>query len=184
MHFLLVVVFLLATFGVIIAFRPSQFRVSRSLSMTVPAEVIFPHVATLRSWHAWSPWSAVDPSMKRTYDGPAVGQGASTNWYSQGRAGEGRMTIVEVITPKMIRLRAEFFKPRTRKLTHEFAFEPDSQGTTVSWTMYGAHNLVAKAFSLFINHDKLMGPDFEKGLLKLKNLVEGTLRQQPAPRVS
>ncbi|MEO7653145.1 MAG: hypothetical protein ABIZ80_22025, partial [Bryobacteraceae bacterium] len=33
-------------------------------------------------------------------------------------------------------------------------------------------NLIAKAFSLFMNMDKMIGPDFEKGLAQMKGLAE------------
>ena len=48
----------------------------------------------------------------------------------------------------------------------------EGQATRLTWAMAGENNLMAKAFSLFMNMDKLIGADFEKGLANLKTLVE------------
>jgi hypothetical protein len=39
--------------------------------------------------------------------------------------------------------------------------------------MSGKNNFVAKAFCLFMNMDKMVGGDFEKGLAQLKTVAEG-----------
>ena len=38
--------------------------------------------------------------------------------------------------------------------------------------MFGTNNFMAKAFGLFMNMDKLVGADFEKGLQQLKSAIE------------
>ena len=40
--------------------------------------------------------------------------------------------------------------------------------------MFGNNNFMAKAFGLFMNMDKLVGADFEKGLQQLKSVTEST----------
>jgi hypothetical protein len=40
--------------------------------------------------------------------------------------------------------------------------------------MTGERNFFFKAFGLFMNMDKLVGGDFEKGLAQLKSVTEGT----------
>ena len=38
--------------------------------------------------------------------------------------------------------------------------------------MAGENNFMAKAFGLFMNMDKMVGGDFEKGLAQLKSVAE------------
>jgi hypothetical protein len=38
--------------------------------------------------------------------------------------------------------------------------------------MSGKKNFMAKAFCMFVSMDKMIGKDFEKGLSKLKTVVE------------
>jgi len=40
------------------------------------------------------------------------------------------------------------------------------------WSMSGKNNFFFKAFGLFVNCDKLIGGDFEKGLAALKAAAE------------
>ena len=38
--------------------------------------------------------------------------------------------------------------------------------------MFGRNNFIAKAFCLFMDMDKMLGSDFDKGLGQMKTLVE------------
>jgi hypothetical protein len=42
--------------------------------------------------------------------------------------------------------------------------------------MLGENNLMGKAFSLFMNMDKMIGADFEKGLAQMKSVAEARTR--------
>src|SRR5215475_5265322 len=66
--------------AVIIATRPSTFRVERSTRIAAPPDVVFGLVNDFHAWDRWSPWAKLDPGMKTTYGGPSVGQGATYAW--------------------------------------------------------------------------------------------------------
>jgi hypothetical protein len=68
----------------------------------------------------------------------------------------------------------EFLKPFKAVNTAEFVFKPQGNETQVTWSMYGKNNFLAKAVNLFINCEKLVGPDFEKGLASMKSVVAST----------
>jgi hypothetical protein len=38
--------------------------------------------------------------------------------------------------------------------------------------MSGTNNFIGKAFCMFMNMEKIIGPDFEKGLAELKTVAE------------
>ena len=42
--------------------------------------------------------------------------------------------------------------------------------------MSGENNFVAKAFSMFMNMDKMIGSDFEKGLAQMKTVSEAAAK--------
>jgi hypothetical protein len=44
--------------------------------------------------------------------------------------------------------------------------------TEVTWTMTGPRTLAVRAMGVFTSMDKLVGGDFEKGLSRLKDVVE------------
>ena len=172
-YVLLVPVVVLAAFAIYLAQRPDEFQVTRSLAIAAPASVAFAQVNDLRRWQAWSPWEGIDANLKRTYEGPSAGVGASYAWEGS-KTGAGRMTIAQSQEPALVRLDLEFLKPFKATNVVEFTFQPQGQGTVVSWNMTGKDAFVAKIFCLLCNRDKMCGDMFEQGLGKLKAVCEGT----------
>ena len=82
------------------------------------------------------------------------------------------MTITESRPDDLIRIKLEFLKPFASTCATEFTFKPEGNQTVVTWSMAGENNFMAKAFCLFMNMDKTVGGDFEKGLAQMKSLVE------------
>jgi len=82
------------------------------------------------------------------------------------------MTILESRPGDLVRIKLEFLKPFAATDTAEFAFAPEGDGTTVTWSMTGKNNFVSKAFCLFMDMDKMVGGDFEKGLAAMKAVAE------------
>jgi len=149
----------------------ASFTVSRSALVAAPTEAVRPLVADLRAWQRWSPWEALDADLKRTYSGPDSGVGARYAWQGNRKAGAGMMEIVAE-TPQSLRLELQFLKPWRSTNQVDFTFTPRDEGTEVTWTMSGTNTGLAKVFARFMNFDKLVGPDFEQGLAKLKALAE------------
>ena len=61
--------------------------------------------------------------------------------------------------------------------TAEFSFKPEGNQTTVTRSMAGKNNFIAKAMCLFMNMDKMVGGQFEKGLAQLRSITEAAPRQ-------
>jgi hypothetical protein len=167
-----VVAALVLVFVIVVATRPSEFLVARSVTMSAPASAIFPHVNELKKWAAWNPWEKLDPNMKLTYDGPAAGVGATYAWTGNNDVGEGRMTITGSRPHESVQFKLEFFKPMAGVSTTEFTFLPANPGTTVTWSMKGENNFIGRAMCLFMDMDKMIGGNFEQGLASLKAIVE------------
>ncbi|AIY00707.1 hypothetical protein ART_1108 [Arthrobacter sp. PAMC 25486] len=149
----------------------STFSISRSAFLPAPAEEIYPHVIGFRGWLSWSPWEGIDPSMQRSYSGPAEGVGAKYAWRGNGKAGAGTMEILEASEPSRIHIRLAFTKPMKAVNPTTFTFVPEGTGTRVTWMMTGENKGVGRVFALFVNMDKLVGADFEKGLAQLAAAV-------------
>jgi hypothetical protein len=170
---LLGLVIIIAGILVVAAFQPDDFKVTRSGSMSAPAATVFVQVNDLHKWEAWSPWAKLDPAMKQTFEGPAAGPGAVYSWASEdSKVGHGRMTIVESRPNELIRMKLEFIKPFAATNDVEFAFKEEGNQTSVTWSMAGQKNFMFKAVGLFMNCDKMIGGDFEKGLANLKAVAE------------
>ena len=168
----IVVAVVVVVFVVIVTFQPSDFRVARSAILAAPAPAVYAQVNDFRKWEAWNPWGKIDPAMKQTYEGAPAGTGAIYTWIGNNEVGEGRMTIIETRPSDLIRIKLEFYKPLAATHVAEFTFKAEGGQTVVTWSMTGAKNFMAKAIHLFMNMDKMIGGQFEKGLASMKSIVE------------
>ena len=166
------VVAVIAVFLIVVALQPAEYRIERSAAMTAPAADVFAQVNDFHKWEAWSPWAKLDPAAKNTYDGPSSGVGAGLAWEGNDKVGVGRMTITESKPAERIAIRLEFIKPFADVALTEFAFKGDGKQTTVTWAMSGHKHYLSKMMCLFMNMDKMVGGDFEKGLASIKTVVE------------
>jgi hypothetical protein len=114
--------------------------------------------------------------MKQTYEGAPAGTGAVYTWAGNNQGGVGRMTITDSRPSDLIRIKLEFFKPFAATNQSEFTFRPEGDQTAVTWSMTGNNNFMAKAVHLFMNMDKMVGGQFEKGLAQMKSAAEATAK--------
>ncbi len=162
---------------VIVSMRPDEFRIVRSASISAPPAVVFAQVNDLHKWQEWSPWAKLDLTVKNTFEGPSAGTGAIFSWAGNNKVGEGRMTITESHPDDLVRFKLEFLKPFKANNTAEFTFRPEGNQTVVTWRMSGQNNFMCKVVGLFMNCDKMVGGDFEKGLASLRSVSEAAKKQ-------
>ncbi len=170
---LMLIPFAIVVVLVLTSRQPDDFKITRLASISAPASAIFPHVNTLQKWNAWSPWAKLDPNSKSTFEGPEEGVGAKMSWVGNNKVGVGCMTITESRPSEFIQFKLEFQKPMQATNTAEFSFNSEGDQTNVTWTMTGTNNFMGKVMNLFMNCDKMVGGQFEKGLADLKKVVEG-----------
>ena len=159
-------------FVAVVATQPSDFRVGRTATIAAPAPAVFAQVNDFHKWETWNPWAKLDPAMKQAYEGAPAGTGAVYTWSGNEEAGEGRMTLIKSRPSDLIRVQLEFLKPFRGTSVAEFTFKPEGDHTVVTWSMTGQNNFIAKAVHLFMDMDKMIGGNFEKGLAQMKSVVE------------
>lgn len=169
---LLGIVAIIIIFAIVVAFQPADFRIERSATMAAPPAAVFAQVNDFHNWQAWSPWAKLDPKAKNTFEGPELGVGAGFSWDGNNDVGMGRMTITESKPNELIRIKLEFKKPMEGTSTAEYTFQPEGEGTKMTWSMYGQHGFMGKVMCLIMNMDKTVGGQFEKGLDNIKTIVE------------
>ncbi len=163
---------LIAVFLIVVALQPGEYQVSRSATIDAPPAAVFAHVNDLHQWEEWSPWAKLDPNAKNTFTGPESGKGAVFAWAGNDEVGEGKMTITTSQPPEKIELSLEFVKPFADQADVGFTFEPEGEKTNVTWSMHGENNFIEKGFCLFMDMEKMIGEQYEKGLVNLKKVVE------------
>jgi hypothetical protein len=148
------------------------YTVVRSATVAAPPERVYQEIVDFHRWTAWSPWEDVDPAMQREYTGAESGVGASYAWSGNRKAGAGRMTVVETTEPSRVGVDLVFEKPFKARNDIAFDIVPAPGGSTVTWTMVGRKTLAVRLMSLVKSMDAMVGPDFDKGLTRLRAAVE------------
>lgn len=154
------------------ATRPDEFDVERRLRINASADKLWPLVSELRGFNRWNPYERKDPMIKAHYEGPATGVGSRYAWESD-KVGIGSLEITAQHPGRSVQMKLDFVEPFEAHNQAEFTLQPMGDGSTeVRWTMKGKANFLSKLMSVFINMDKMIGDDFEVGLLLLRQLAE------------
>ena len=155
---------------IVAAMQPASFRVERSATIAATPQALFEQVNDHKKFAAWNPWEKMDPTSKTIYSGADSGVGAVASWKGD-MVGEGMATITESKPGELVRQRMDWKKPMEGVSTVDFTFKSEGDKTVVTWAMYGENNFMGKLFSLFMDCESMCGPEFEKGLADLANIV-------------
>jgi hypothetical protein len=166
---------LIAILLIVVATRPANFRVERSATLSAPRMALFENVNDHHKFAVWNPFLKLDPNVRNTYSGPDAGVGAVCSWDGNKGVGAGSCTITESKPGELVRCRMDWRRPMEGTATVDFTFKPEGDKTVVTWAMYGKNNFMGKLVSLFMDCDKMCGPQFEKGLAALGTVAMTTV---------
>lgn len=171
---IIIVVLVVGVAGVVgyaVATQPDTFRVQRIAMIDAPPEKLVGILSDLRRGAEWSPYEKKDRAMKKTFSGPASGPGSKLEWDGNSDVGAGSLTVTEV-TPANIKLNLEMIRPMNANNIVEYTFAPQGNATSMTWAMHGPMPLISKVMCVFVDLDKMLGADMERGLKDLKSLAE------------
>jgi carbon monoxide dehydrogenase subunit G len=152
--------------------RPDTFAIERATNVNAPPAKILPLIASPRAMNTWMPFLEPDPNATLDYSGPESGVGAASMWTGHWQVGAGRTEVTDVQASSKVTMKLEMVKPMKASNTVVFSIQPNGSGTNVTWNMSGKQTLMAKVMTLFIDCDKMVGSQFEKGLGKSKAIAE------------
>ena len=168
-------------FIVLVALQPADWRVTRSAAMAAPPAAVFEQLNDFHKWEKWSPWIERDPNTKGTYEGPDAGVGSKFSW-TERRAGQRRNDDHREPAERATCGWTCISSSRWTDLADtEFTIKPDGEKSAVTWTMAGKNGFIEKAFCMFMNMDKMVGGDFEKGLGEYQEDCGGHARRIGLP---
>jgi effector-binding domain-containing protein len=158
---------------------PGSAHVERSIAIARPPSMVFSVLNSYRRFNDWSPWVGKDLHAHYTITGPLAGVGAKESWTGDPRTvGSGSQEIIESKPNDSVTMALDFGD--MGKATARFLLSADGKGTRVTWTLdtqaplaLDGHllwNATGRYMGLFM--DKMVGPDYESGLARLKTLVE------------
>jgi hypothetical protein len=156
---------------VVIQTRPNEFKMTRSGVIEAPADKIYPFLTQFKLGEQWSPFDTPEMKLKKTFAGEDGTVGAKMT-FEGDKEGAGELTILRLVPNQAADIRLHMTKPFDAENLIEYSLQPEGTGTKFTWTMSGKMNFLAKAFSLFMDCEKMLGPEFEKGIASLKRVVE------------
>lgn len=164
---------LVTLFLVIGLFLPQTARVERSITIAASPQTVFGLVDGFGRFNEWSPWASLDPATQYSFSGPERGVGARMEWRSGNPdVGVGSQQIVAVEPGRSVTSTLDFGMghPTTAKMV----LLPEGAATRATWTLETdfSGSLVGRYFGLAL--DRMVGPDYEKGLAQLQALAEST----------
>jgi effector-binding domain-containing protein len=158
--------------------KPTEYEVKREVLINAPADLIFEQINVIKNQEAFSPWERMDPNMTRTYEGPESGVGAKYSWSGNDSVGTGSMELVESNHPTDIKFKLTFTSPWEAVSDIFWMLNPTDEGVLVSWGNKGEF----PGYLFWMSQksmDEMMGPDFERGLKRLKEVVEAKAAATP-----
>jgi effector-binding domain-containing protein len=176
---LLAIVVLLLALAAVAFVLPDKAAAERSIVIDRPASMIYAMLDGYGRFNEWSPWAEKDPKTKYEYAGPARGVGAKMSWSSeQSDVGVGSQSITAVDPGKRVDTLLDFGPMGTANA--HLVLSPEGAGTKVTWSfdtelplkldgtfLYG---LIGRYMGLSM--DSMVGTEYERGLAKLKALME------------
>lgn len=166
---LLAIIYFIAAF-----LGKSSYRVERNAVINAPQKLIFNQVSIFKNWANWSPWMEKDPSVKNMYEGPDGQVGSSMSWVGDKKlSGTGSIRAASVNSPFEMDYVLSFKVPFEMESTGSFSLQAETDDQTkVTWVDEGKIPFLFRPMMMFMDMDKQMGPDFERGLFKIDSVCE------------
>lgn len=151
---------------------PDRAHIERGILVQAKPQAVYAVVNGFRQFRKWSPWEGLDPNAEQTLSGPIWGVGARQAWSSKDPSvGSGSQEIIATEPDRSVSVRL-VFEGFNSENTAIYTLTPEGEGTRIVWSYDSVFHgdLLGRYFGLLL--DKMLGPDYEKGLAQLKTLVE------------
>ncbi|MFV0566413.1 MAG: SRPBCC family protein [Flavobacteriaceae bacterium] len=170
-------ILLIAVIGtcIYIAVQPNSFKLSRSITINAPSEVIYNNVIDFKNWSAWSAWVEENPTIRLNFPEQTSGVNGSYSWNDAD--GTGSMTTTSATPFANIQQEMRYGDYPASQVNWNFT--PNTDGsTTVTWSMSGDNLPFGfKAFTAFSGGvEQQIGPQYERSLKKLDSIVVASMK--------
>nr|WP_320119636.1 GyrI-like domain-containing protein [uncultured Marinifilum sp.] len=140
-------------------------HIEKSIIIAASIDKIKSILTDFNQWKAWSPWFILDPETKEWISE----EGKTHNWDGK-RIGSGMISLISE-QEYLIQYDLKFLKPWKSQAKTDFILEKlDDNSTKLSWTMDGS--LPFFMFWMKNMMERLIGMDYDRGLLMLKDYIE------------
>ena len=154
-------------------FVSKDMNYQQSVTINAPMETVWENVNSLADLDKWSPWNEKDPNMKKSMSGTDGTVGAKQSWESDKEdVGVGSQTITKLEPSHTMLTELKFMEPWESEAQSFVKLEADGSGTKATWGFESQMPYPMNLMGLFMDMEDQIGPDYKKGLNKLKALCE------------
>jgi uncharacterized protein YndB with AHSA1/START domain len=177
---LLVLLTIAALILIIALFVKKDYALEREVTINAPNEMVFDYLKYLKNQDNFSVWSEMDPDMRQTFSGTDGTVGFVSAWESDDKnVGKGEQEILKITEGERIDYELRFFEPFEATDQAYLTTEAlNNNQTLVKWGFSGKFDYPMNIFLLVINMEDMLGDDFEKGLINLKEIMEKAAEEQ------
>ena len=159
---------------------PRTLVISENIEIEAAAPVVFEQVNELKNWEDWSPWLAMDPSMKLTYGDPSSGAGAWYSWVGE-ESGAGKLVIKESTLHSSIQTEIWFAEDTEEPQAFgNWTFEEKDGVILATWAFKGDFPWYQRIMIPLL-FKKMLSEQYVLGLEKLKEIAEAAPKELVAP---
>ena len=160
-------VFILLILGLI---APSHTHVDRSVTINAPYDHVWSYVNNFKGMDDWSPWTELDPNQVTTFENDGA-VGAIYTWSGNDSVGKGEQTITSMTDNEVV-THLHFIEPFDAEADATTTVLETEEGIQVTWSYDAEAPYPMNVMNLFIDMNEMLGPDFQKGMDKLKLIAE------------
>ena len=156
---------------------PSHTHIERSVTVQAPHDHVWYYVSSFAGMVQWSPWRELDPDQVAVIKNDGA-VGALYTWSGNEDVGKGEQTITSINETEVV-THLHFIDPFDAEADATTSVIKSEDGVKVTWSYDADAPYPMNVMNLLMDMDKMLGPDFQKGMDKLKVLAEET-----APSIS
>ena len=172
-YIVLSIISIVAIFVLFGLFQDKEVSVSRSIVINAPMSAVFDQFNDIEKRIGWSPWEALDSTMKTTVGDISKGVGASYSWTSENQ-GTGTIKYSEVVENQLIQSELYFGSPEDAPSQGLIIFNNVGDGVKVTWEVHMnmGNNPIMRIMGRYM--DEMVGETFELGLSSVKEICESS----------
>ena len=151
---------------------PTTVKIERYVIINSTKDVVFNNIRFYSNRAKWSPWLEKDAQVKTSIEGTDGEVGAIYKWEGNDQVGQGSQEITRIENMKRVEDKLRFIKPYKAERDVYIQMDDTAGAIKVRWGFTSESPRPFNIFNLFMDMDKMVGNDYQKGLDKLKLICE------------
>lgn len=155
-------------------FSKKDYSVGKEVVVNKAKAVVFSYLKLLKNQNKFSVWASMDPNMKTKFTGTDGTEGFVSAWESDDkRVGKGEQEILKIVEGERLDYEIRFLKPfKSTSWAYITTTAVNDSQTRVHWRFSAKMKYPSNLMLLFMNMEKMIGNDLDKGLQNLKSILE------------